>query len=104
MEFNLDQVKNNPFIGNFIKQTEKYLSALGYTDHGFRHINIVVDRARSLAKNIGLSAKEQELSAIAGYCHDMGIFWAAASIITGRPCCCRSCLSARLTIRKACLW
>lgn len=74
MKLTLDLVKNNPAISVFVKQTEKYLDALGYTDHGVRHISIVSDRARSLAKQIGLSAKDQELAAIAAYCHDMGNF------------------------------
>jgi len=74
MKLTLEQIKEDKKIQNFIKQTEKYLNALGFTDHGFRHINIVADRARSLAKTINLSQKDQELSAIAGYCHDMANF------------------------------
>jgi len=74
MQLTLDLVKENPKIKDFIKQTEKYLDGLGYTDHGLRHINIAADRARSIAKKIGLLAREQELSAIAAYCHDMGNF------------------------------
>lgn len=74
MKFTLTEVKKNPFINNFISQTEKYLKVLGYTDHGFRHVNIVADRARSLARQIRLNAREQELAAISGYCHDMGNF------------------------------
>ena len=74
MQLTLEQVKNNPKIKGFIKQTEHYLDALGYTDHGPRHLGIVSDRARSLGKAVGLSKKDQELAAIAGYCHDMGNF------------------------------
>lgn len=74
MELTLKEVKKNPQVNNFVEQTEKYLNSLGFTDHGFRHVNIVADRARSLAKAIGLPARDQELSAIAGYCHDMGNF------------------------------
>ena len=74
MNLQLKTIKENLKIQNFIKQTEKYLDALNYTDHGFRHVNIVADRARSLAKTIGLNQKNQELSAIAGYCHDMANF------------------------------
>ena len=70
----LQQVKENPFINNFIQQSEKYLYALGYTDHGFRHIGIVSDRATKLAKDMSLSTAQQELAGIAGYCHDMGNF------------------------------
>lgn len=70
----LDEVKNHPGIKACIKKTEQYLDYLGFTDHGPRHANLVSDRAKSLAKNIGLSKREQDLAAVAGYCHDMGNF------------------------------
>jgi hypothetical protein len=74
MQLTLDLVKDNPKIKNFIDQTERYLNEIGFTDHGYRHINIVADRCRSLAKKIGLSERDQELASIAAYCHDMGNF------------------------------
>lgn len=70
----LSDVKNNPQILEFIKQTEESLSALLYTDHGLRHANLVAERAKQIAKNIGLSQREGELSAIAAFCHDMANF------------------------------
>lgn len=70
----LKEIKEHPGVYDCIKKSEDYLNYLGYTDHGPRHINVVSDRAKSLAKNIGLSDREQELCAIAGYCHDMGNF------------------------------
>jgi hypothetical protein len=70
----LKDVKNNPQVLEFVKQTEKTLSALSYTDHGLRHLNLVTDRASNIAKSIGIPEREQELSAIAAFCHDMGNF------------------------------
>lgn len=70
----LEDVKNNPQITEFIAQTERAMEALSYTNHGFRHSNIVAERAMEIAKGVGLDKREQELSAIAGYCHDMGNF------------------------------
>lgn len=70
----LAEVKKNPYILEFIKQTELVLKKSGYTEHGLEHSNLVADRARTIAKEIGLSVQEQELSAIAGFCHDMGNF------------------------------
>jgi len=70
----LAQVKKNPQILEFIKGTEDVLAALSYTDHGFRHADLVADRAKTIAKEIGLSVKEKEMVAIAGFCHDMGNF------------------------------
>lgn len=72
--FTLSQVKKNLQILEFIKQTEISLAVLGYTEHGLKHSNLVADRARTIAKEIGLSKKHQELAAIASFCHDMGNF------------------------------
>lgn len=70
----LEEVKSNPYIDNFIQQTEKYLKAIGYTDHGYRHVNIVAERCMMLARQFGLTSHEIELAGIAGYCHDIGNF------------------------------
>lgn len=70
----LDDVKNNSQILEFINQTEKALEALSYTNHGLRHSNVVADRAIEISKVIGLSPRDGELAAIAGFCHDMGNF------------------------------
>lgn len=70
----LNDIKRNLQILEFITQTEKALAILGYTEHGMRHANLVADRARNIAKEVGLSKVEQELSSIAGFCHDMANF------------------------------
>ncbi len=72
--FTLTQIKNNPQVLEFIRQTEITLGALGYNEHGLRHSNLVADRARAIAQKIGLTDREQEMCAIAGFCHDMGNF------------------------------
>ena len=72
MKLTLEDVKKNPYVDNFIRQTEIYLKALGYTDHGYRHVGIVSDRCQMLARQLRLSQHEIELAGIAGYCHDMG--------------------------------
>lgn len=68
------QVKNNPQILEFIRQTEISLKVLGYTEHGLDHVRLVADRARNVAKEIGLIKREQELVTMAAFCHDMGNF------------------------------
>ncbi len=70
----LSQVKNNSQVLEFIKKTESTLAALSYTDHGLRHANLVSDRAKTIANEIGLNKREGELAAIAAFCHDMGNF------------------------------
>ncbi len=70
----LEKIKNNPQVLEFIKQSEISLGALDYTEHGLRHANLVARRAKKMAQEIGLSKREQELAALAGFCHDMGNF------------------------------
>lgn len=70
----LEQVKKNPQILQFIKKTENALKVLSYTDHGLRHSNIVSERAGEIAQQLGLNKKDQEMAAIAAFCHDMGNF------------------------------
>jgi metal-dependent HD superfamily phosphatase/phosphodiesterase len=74
MELTLKQVRDDAHINSFINQTDTYLKNLGYTDHGRRHLDIVSDRSRMLARKFALSSKDQELAAIAGWCHDLGNF------------------------------
>lgn len=69
-----NNVKNNPLINEYISRTQSYMKTIGYTDHGFGHVEVVARRARELALAAGLSRSEQELAAMAGYCHDMGNF------------------------------
>lgn len=74
MLLTLDQIKKDKRLNAFIDQTEIYMKNLGYTDHGRRHLNIVSERAQKLARHLKLSTHDQELAAIAGWCHDMGNF------------------------------
>ncbi|MCD5396482.1 MAG: HD domain-containing protein [Candidatus Pacebacteria bacterium] len=70
----LKEVQKNPYILEFIEKSQKTLSFYHYTDHGIDHVKLVAKRAKELARKIGMSKREQELSAIAGFCHDMGNF------------------------------
>ncbi len=70
----LKEVRKNPFVLEFLKQTEKTLKIQNYTDHGIGHADLVAARAKVLAKELDLSETEQELTAIAGFCHDFANF------------------------------
>ncbi len=70
----LKALKKNSQILEFIKKSDMVLETMGYTNHGLNHLNLVASRARTVAREIGLSKREQELAAIAGFCHDMGNF------------------------------
>lgn len=70
----LNQIKANPYIQEFIKRTDKNLQSVGYTEHGFRHTELVAAIARNVAAKLGLSKDDQELASIAAYLHDIGNF------------------------------
>ena len=70
----LREVKKNPLVLEYLQQTEETLKVYDYTDHGIRHSQLVAARARTVAREIGLSKRDQELAAIAGFCHDFANF------------------------------
>ena len=49
-----------------------HLKAMGYTDHGFRHVNLTAARAKKVLEQLNYPKRDQELVAIAGYLHDIG--------------------------------
>lgn len=67
-----DKLKENKKIQILIEKADLFLFALGFTDHGFNHINNVTNRARMIAEKIGFSPEKIELTCIASYLHDIG--------------------------------
>ncbi len=59
-------------IQELIQKADDYLGALGFTDHGLNHINMVTKRALMLADKLSFSDEERELVGIAAYMHDIG--------------------------------
>ena len=68
----LDAVKADPEVQAFIRNANRNLGVLGYTEQGFRHVGLVANIARNILKRMGFDRRQQELSAIAGYLHDIG--------------------------------
>jgi len=68
----LQEIKQNENIKALIRAGNKYLEALGYTDHGPRHVSYVSRIASNVLKALGYSPREVELAAIAGWAHDVG--------------------------------
>jgi len=68
----LDQLKQREDIRVYLARGDQNMDAIGYTEHGFRHANLVADRARSIMQALGRDPREAELAAIAGYLHDIG--------------------------------
>ncbi|MTI86286.1 MAG: HD domain-containing protein [Firmicutes bacterium] len=68
----LGDVKNNPVLSSFITKGNEYLGVMGFTDHSYRHINLVSDLAKKVLLKLDHSERDAELAAIAGYLHDIG--------------------------------
>lgn len=68
----LKDIKENPEVDALIRGAQKQLNALGYTEHGHRHISIVSKRAGDIIEKLGYPERTVELTRIAGYMHDIG--------------------------------
>lgn len=68
----LEDIKNNPVVDSFIRKGNEYLGVLGFTEHSYRHLNLVSSIARNILEKLGYPKREAELAAIAGYLHDIG--------------------------------
>lgn len=68
----LDDVKNDPAVDAYISRADEYLDVIGYTEHGKRHVGLVAKVAKEILLQLEYDARTVELSAIAGYLHDIG--------------------------------
>ncbi len=68
----IEDVKNDAQVNAYIDRADEYLAVIGYTEHGRRHCGLVAKTAYKTLREIGVSDRESELSAIAGYLHDIG--------------------------------
>ncbi len=67
-----EELKKNEEIRTYIREADRSLCALGYTEHSFAHVCRVAETAGTLLETLGYSAREAELAQIAGYLHDIG--------------------------------
>ena len=68
----LEDVKRHMVVDSFIRKGNEFLGVMGYTEHSYRHINLVSNIAKDILEKLDYSKREAELAAIAGYMHDMG--------------------------------
>ena len=67
-----DDVVNNIEIKELMKNAQKQLDVLGYTEHSARHCMLVAQRAEYILRTLGYDDHRIELAKIAGYIHDIG--------------------------------
>ncbi len=68
----LADIKALPQVQQYIVSSDAHLKAMGYTEHGFRHVTLVSNIAENVMRRLGGTERECELAAIAGYIHDIG--------------------------------
>lgn len=68
----LDDVKRDPEVEAYIAKADEYTGVIGYTEHGFRHANLVASIAANILRRLGRKERAVHLAAIAGYLHDIG--------------------------------
>lgn len=71
-EVTFSVVKSDPEVRAYIVKAQEMLSAIGFTEHGLRHVGLVAHRAMKLMEAMGLPERRRELAGIAAQLHDIG--------------------------------
>ncbi len=68
----VEDVMKNPDVTEFVRNAQRQLDVLGFTEHSERHIGLVSHRAANILETLGYDEHRIELVKIAGYLHDIG--------------------------------
>ncbi|HEX6131297.1 MAG TPA: HD domain-containing protein [Actinomycetota bacterium] len=68
----LELVQDDRELSLYIASADRVMEAMGYTEHGFRHANLVARIAFQVLHRLGYSDREATLACVAGYLHDVG--------------------------------
>jgi hypothetical protein len=68
----LDRIRAHDTASAFITAADTFLANQGFTEHGFRHANLVGHIAYNVLFHLGHEPRACELAAAAGYLHDIG--------------------------------
>lgn len=68
----LKDVKSNHKVRKLIDGANEVMKAMGYTEHGHRHVGVVASITRYILENLKVPPREVELGQIAAYLHDIG--------------------------------
>ena len=67
-----EEIIKNEEINIYIKEADKTLAEIGYTEHSFAHVSKVAKDAGNILEKLGYDSHTIELVKIAGYMHDIG--------------------------------
>jgi len=68
----LKDVKSNPKVRSLIDGANELMKAMGYTEHGHRHVEVVGGITRSILEKLEAESRYIELAKIAAHLHDIG--------------------------------
>ena len=68
----LESVRGHERTSAFIVAADEFLGAQGFTEHGFRHANLVGHITFNVLTHLGHEPRIAELGAVSGYLHDVG--------------------------------
>ena len=68
----IDALRKNERARTYIEAADQYLEIIGYTEHGFRHCDIVSKTAYNILKKLNYDDAVASLAAAAGFLHDIG--------------------------------
>ena len=68
----LKKVKTNPKVRALIAGANEVMRAMGYTEHGLRHADVVSGITRYIMEGLQMPPRQVELATIAAYMHDIG--------------------------------
>lgn len=67
-----EDIRNNEEIATYIREADRSLRALGFTEHADAHVGAVAKRCEYLLSTLGFDAHTVELARIAAHLHDIG--------------------------------
>ncbi len=68
----LKDVKANPMVKTLIEGANELMKAMGYTEHGHRHVEVVAGITRYILEKLESEPRMVELAMIAAHMHDIG--------------------------------
>jgi len=68
----LEEVQANTELSLYISSADRVMEAMGFTEHGFRHANLVASIAYQVLHRLDYAEREANLACVAGYLHDVG--------------------------------
>ena len=68
----LDAIERDPTVSAMLKLADQFMAVQGFTEHGFRHANLVGRIAYNVLRHLDAEEDLCELAGLSGYLHDVG--------------------------------